>query len=150
MPGRKIIAQGNTVATEHAQRWTWASGETVDLPFVSIHELEGDKVTRWWDYWDLGTLINAAPAGVGRAHHGRLQVATVIDGAALTRAGRCARIGAICATQFGGGAYGVRHVPKSTRSAAQLGGGSTLCAPGSTVRRAGLSGQVPSPQDRSA
>ena len=62
VPGWKIIAQGNTVVTEHVERWTWASGETVDLPFVSIHELEGDKVTRWWDYWDLGTLMNAAPA----------------------------------------------------------------------------------------
>ncbi len=62
VPGWKIVAQGNTVVTEHVERWTWASGETVDLPFVSIHELEGDKVTRWWDYWDLGTLMNAAPA----------------------------------------------------------------------------------------
>lgn len=62
VPGWKIIAQGDTVVTEHVERWTWSSGETVDLPFVSIHVLAGDKVTRWWDYWDLGTLMNAAPA----------------------------------------------------------------------------------------
>jgi len=62
VPGWKIIAQGDTVVTEHVERWTWSSGETVDLPFVSIHVLDGDKVTRWWDYWDLGTLMNAAPA----------------------------------------------------------------------------------------
>jgi limonene-1,2-epoxide hydrolase len=62
VPGWRIIAQGHTVVTEHVERWTWESGETVDLPFVSVHELDGDKVTRWWDYWDLGTLMNAAPA----------------------------------------------------------------------------------------
>jgi limonene-1,2-epoxide hydrolase len=27
-----------------------------------VHELDGDKITRWWDYWDLSTLMNAAPA----------------------------------------------------------------------------------------
>ena len=62
VPGWRIVAQGTTVVTEHVERWTWASGETVDLPFVSVHELDGDKVTRWWDYWALGTLMNAAPA----------------------------------------------------------------------------------------
>ncbi|MFN7151742.1 MAG: limonene-1,2-epoxide hydrolase family protein [Microthrixaceae bacterium] len=62
VPGWRIVAQGNTVMTEHVERWTWASGETVDLPFVSVHELDGDKITRWWDYWDLSTLMNAAPA----------------------------------------------------------------------------------------
>jgi limonene-1,2-epoxide hydrolase len=62
VPGWKIIAQGDTVITEHSEHWTWASGEEVVLPFVSVHELDGDKVTRWWDYWDLGTLMAAAPA----------------------------------------------------------------------------------------
>jgi limonene-1,2-epoxide hydrolase len=62
VPGWTIIAQGDTVITEHAEHWTWVSGESVVLPFVSVHQLEGDKVTRWWDYWDLGTLMAAAPA----------------------------------------------------------------------------------------
>jgi len=62
VPGWKIVAEGDTVITEHAERWTWDSGETVELPFVSVHQLADGKVTRWWDYWDLGTLMNAAPA----------------------------------------------------------------------------------------
>ncbi len=61
VPGWRVTAQGSTVVTEHVERWTWVSGETVDLPFVSIHEFDGDQVTRWWDYWDLGTLMDAAP-----------------------------------------------------------------------------------------
>jgi limonene-1,2-epoxide hydrolase len=62
VPGWRIVAQGDMVVTEHVERWTWATGETVDLPFVSVHQFDGDKIARWWDYWDLGTLMNAAPA----------------------------------------------------------------------------------------
>lgn len=63
VPGWKIVAQGDTTMTEHVERWTWQSGETVELPFVSVLVFNGDgQVTRWWDYWDLGTLMNAAPA----------------------------------------------------------------------------------------
>ncbi len=61
VPGWTIVAGGDTVMTEHVERWTWASGETVDLPFVSVHTFEGDQLSRWWDYWDMGTLMNAAP-----------------------------------------------------------------------------------------
>ena len=44
------------------ERWTWSTGETVELPFVSVIVFnEENLITRWWDYWDLGTLMNAAP-----------------------------------------------------------------------------------------
>lgn len=63
VPGWTIVAQGDTTVTEHVERWTWQSGETVELPFVSILVWNDQgQVTRWWDYWDLGTLMNAAPA----------------------------------------------------------------------------------------
>lgn len=62
VPGWTLIGDGDTVVTEHVERWTWAGGETVDLPFVSVMDLAGGRITRWWDYWDLSTLMNAAPA----------------------------------------------------------------------------------------
>jgi limonene-1,2-epoxide hydrolase len=27
-----------------------------------VHEIAGETITRWFDYWDLQTLMNAAPA----------------------------------------------------------------------------------------
>ena len=58
-----VTAQENRVVTEHEETWTWDDEHTVTLPFVSIMELDdGGAVTRWWDYWDLGTVMNAAPA----------------------------------------------------------------------------------------
>jgi limonene-1,2-epoxide hydrolase len=58
---RLMVAEGDTVVTEHTEAWHWHTGETVTLPFVSVHELRHGSILRWWDYWDLQTLMNAAP-----------------------------------------------------------------------------------------
>jgi limonene-1,2-epoxide hydrolase len=57
-----IVADGDLVITEHAEEWFWPSGEHVRLPFVSVHEIRDGRMVRWWDYWDMGTLMAAAPA----------------------------------------------------------------------------------------
>jgi limonene-1,2-epoxide hydrolase len=59
---RLMVAEGDTVITEHAETWHWHTGEEVTLPFVSVHELRDGTIVRWWDYWDLQTLMNAAPS----------------------------------------------------------------------------------------
>jgi ketosteroid isomerase-like protein len=59
-PG-KMVAEGDMVILEHSEEWHWPSGETLVLPFVSVFELRDGLIARWWDYWDLGTLMNAAP-----------------------------------------------------------------------------------------
>jgi limonene-1,2-epoxide hydrolase len=62
VPGWNIVSQRDTTMTEHVERWTWSTGETVELPFVSVIVFnDQNQITRWWDYWDLGTLMNAAP-----------------------------------------------------------------------------------------
>jgi limonene-1,2-epoxide hydrolase len=59
---RSVVADGNLVVTEHVEHWEWPTGERAALPFVSIQELRDGVIVRWWDYWDLTTLMNAAPA----------------------------------------------------------------------------------------
>jgi limonene-1,2-epoxide hydrolase len=58
---RLMVADGDTVVTEHTETWHWHTGEQVTLPFVSVHELREGTIVRWWDYWDLQTLMGAAP-----------------------------------------------------------------------------------------
>jgi len=58
---RLMVVDGDVVVTEHAEHWEWPTGETLTSPFVSIHELRDGKIVRWWDYWDLATMMNAAP-----------------------------------------------------------------------------------------
>jgi limonene-1,2-epoxide hydrolase len=59
---RLLVAEEESVVTEHTETWHWHTGETVTLPFVSVQELREGTIIRWWDYWDLQTLMNAAPA----------------------------------------------------------------------------------------
>lgn len=57
-----ITASATTVVTEHAETWTWEEGVSVTLPFASVMDVADGEITRWWDYFDLSTLMNAAPA----------------------------------------------------------------------------------------
>ncbi len=56
-----VVAEGDAVVTEHTETWHWHTGEQVALPFVSVQELRRGTIVRWWDYWDMQTLMNAAP-----------------------------------------------------------------------------------------
>ena len=56
-----IVVVGTTAVTEHAVEWHWHTGESVTLPFVSEMEARDGQLIRWWDYWDLQTLLGSAP-----------------------------------------------------------------------------------------
>jgi limonene-1,2-epoxide hydrolase len=58
----RLVAEGDTVMYEHSERWEWTSGETVLLPFVTVHTLRDSRITLWADYWDYRTLLDVAPA----------------------------------------------------------------------------------------
>jgi len=59
-----VVAEGTdgVVVTEHTEVWSWETGETVALPFVSVQHIAGGIILLWKDYWDLQTLMDAAPA----------------------------------------------------------------------------------------
>jgi limonene-1,2-epoxide hydrolase len=57
-----VVARDDVVMTEHTEFWQWASGESVELPFVSVQHVRDDRIVMWKDYWDYQTLLGAAPA----------------------------------------------------------------------------------------
>ncbi len=57
----RMVVAGDTVVTEHTETWHWKTGESVPLPFVSIHQIRDGRIVLWRDYWDLGTLMSGAP-----------------------------------------------------------------------------------------
>ena len=61
-PGTVATGPDGLVMTEHTETWRWPTGESVVLPFVSVHRVRGEVITLWRDYWDYTTLMNAAPA----------------------------------------------------------------------------------------
>jgi limonene-1,2-epoxide hydrolase len=52
---------GDVVMYEHSETWKFASGEVVELPFVSVHRVRDGRVALWKDYWDFGAVQSAAP-----------------------------------------------------------------------------------------
>lgn len=56
-----MVCANDVVITEHTETWHWHTGESVALPFCSVHEIAGDKIKAWRDYWNLDTLLSAAP-----------------------------------------------------------------------------------------
>jgi ketosteroid isomerase-like protein len=58
---RLMVAEDDSVVTEHVEHWHWSSGEHVSLPFVSVHVFRDGRIARWWDYWDMQTLMGPAP-----------------------------------------------------------------------------------------
>ena len=56
-----LLSSGADVVYEHSETWGWSSGESVRLPFVSVHRVESGKITLWKDYSDFNTLLSAAP-----------------------------------------------------------------------------------------
>ncbi len=57
----RMVSEGDTVVTEHTEDWHFHSGEVVSLPFVSIHVVKDGRIVLWRDYWDMNTLMSAAP-----------------------------------------------------------------------------------------
>jgi len=57
----RMLAEGDTVVTEHTEDWHFDSDHVVSLPFVSVHVIHGGKITLWRDYWNLPTLMAGAP-----------------------------------------------------------------------------------------
>ncbi|WP_370250505.1 nuclear transport factor 2 family protein [Nocardioides sp.] len=57
-----LVADGEHVMYEHSERWVFASGEQVDLAFVSVHRVVDGRVSLWKDYWDFGAVAGHAPA----------------------------------------------------------------------------------------
>jgi limonene-1,2-epoxide hydrolase len=58
---RNLVAGDHVVMTEHIETWEWPTGETMALPVLSVHELVDGRIVRWTDYWDMNTLVAAAP-----------------------------------------------------------------------------------------
>jgi limonene-1,2-epoxide hydrolase len=58
---RNVVANDSVVMVERVERWRWRTGEQVDLPIASVVEISESKISRWIDYWDMQTLLSAAP-----------------------------------------------------------------------------------------
>ena len=57
----RMVADDETVVTEHTEDWHFAPDHVVALPFVSVQVIESSKISLWRDYSNIDTLLSAAP-----------------------------------------------------------------------------------------
>ena len=53
-----VLCSGNVVIAERIDRIR-AGGKSVDLPCVGVFEVEGGKIKKWCDYFDMATYQRA-------------------------------------------------------------------------------------------
>lgn len=58
----RLVAEGDTVITEHTEDWCFAEDHVVPLPFVSVQVIRDGKIALWRDYSNMATLLEGAPA----------------------------------------------------------------------------------------
>jgi limonene-1,2-epoxide hydrolase len=58
----RMVAEGDTVVTEHTEDWCFADDHVVSLPFVSVQVARDGRIALWRDYSNMATLLEAAPA----------------------------------------------------------------------------------------
>ena len=59
---QRIVVDGDTVITEHAETWNFDDEVSVTLPFVSVQEIRDGQLVLWRDYSNINTLLDSAPA----------------------------------------------------------------------------------------
>ena len=57
----RMLADEETVMTEHTEDWHFAADHVVSLPFVSVQAVAAGKIALWRDYSNIDTLLSAAP-----------------------------------------------------------------------------------------
>jgi limonene-1,2-epoxide hydrolase len=57
----RIVVEGDTVITEHAETWHFDDEHQITLPFVSVQVVRDGLLVLWRDYSNMDTLLNGAP-----------------------------------------------------------------------------------------
>lgn len=56
-----LVSNGTDAIYEHSETWTFKTGESGVLRFVTVHKVVDGKITLWKDYWDFNGLTSFAP-----------------------------------------------------------------------------------------
>ena len=77
----RLVAEGDTVITEHTEDWCFADDHVVSLPFVSVQVVRDGRIALWRDYSNIGDAARGGAVVVARARHERLGGGLIRPGA---------------------------------------------------------------------
>lgn len=58
---QQMLAEGDTVVTEHIEEWRFPTGEVLRHPYVSIFTMAGGKIAKWHDYSNIANITDNVP-----------------------------------------------------------------------------------------
>jgi limonene-1,2-epoxide hydrolase len=56
-----VVGDADRVTTRRTEEWHFSTGEVAKLPVLCLHEIEGGKIKRWHEFWNMPSLIEQMP-----------------------------------------------------------------------------------------
>ncbi|MAG33998.1 MAG: hypothetical protein CL908_24225 [Deltaproteobacteria bacterium] len=56
-----VVGDADRVTSRRTEEWHFPTGEVAKLPVVCIHEIEGGKIKRWHEFWNMPSLMEQMP-----------------------------------------------------------------------------------------
>lgn len=56
-----VVGDADRVVTRRTEEWHFSTGEVAKLPGLCLHEIEGGKIKRWHEFWNMPSLISQMP-----------------------------------------------------------------------------------------
>jgi len=56
-----VVGNAQVVTTRRTEEWHFSTGEVAKLPVLCMHEIEGGKIKRWHEFWNMPSLITQMP-----------------------------------------------------------------------------------------
>ena len=56
-----VVGDAQRVTTRRTEEWHFKTGEVLKLPVLCIHEIEGGKIKRWHEFWNMPTFMAQLP-----------------------------------------------------------------------------------------
>jgi limonene-1,2-epoxide hydrolase len=56
-----LVADARRVTTRRTEEWHFSTGEVAKLPVLCLHEIEGGKIKRWHEFWNMPSLMPQIP-----------------------------------------------------------------------------------------
>lgn len=56
-----VVGDAQRVTTRRTEEWHFTTGEVLKLPVLCLHEIEGSKIKRWHEFWNMPAFMAQLP-----------------------------------------------------------------------------------------
>ena len=56
-----VVGDAERVTTRRTEEWHFSTGEILKLPVLCLHEIEGGKIKRWHEFWNMPAFMAQLP-----------------------------------------------------------------------------------------